>query len=253
MKNHRVTSNSHSSHPMTDKAVKCNHCENTATMAVICEGEHIHTVEDKRWGQEDWTNEWQVLLCTNCFEPTVTQVSHSSINEIYVGRDANGNEIWTRETEESTLYPITDTTISEPHSDMPDEIANDYEEAKLVFTLSAKSSVALLRLAVQKLCKHLGEKGKNINDDIHSLVKKGLPTHIQQSLDIVRVIGNDAVHPGEINLDDTPEIAKKLFELINEIVDDRIGKPKKRSEIGKIYQTLPKNKLDGIEKRDNKI
>ena len=32
---------------------------------------------------------------------------------------------------------------------------------------------AHLRLAVQKLCKLLGEKGKDINQDIAKLIKKG--------------------------------------------------------------------------------
>ena len=40
-------------------------------------------------------------------------------------------------------------------------------------------------------CGHLGESGKNINDDIAALVKKGLNLMIQQSLDVVRVIGNE--------------------------------------------------------------
>ena len=247
MKKHRVTKHSNSSHQMTNIAVKCNHCGNTASMAIICEGEHVYIVEDKRWGREDWTNEWQVLLCTNCNKATVRQISHSSTNEIYVGEDANGNTIWTRETAEVILYPVGGFTISKPHPDMPEEIAKDYEEARLVFSFSPKSSAALLRLVVQKLCKHLGEKGKNINDDIKSLVKNGLPSHIQKALDIVRVIGNEAVHPGEINIDDTPETSKKLFSLVNEIVEDQIGKPKKQAEIENLYQTLPKNKLEGIQ------
>ena len=191
-------------------------------------------------------------LSTIASGATVTQISHSSTNEIYVGEDANGNTIWTRETAEVILYPVGDFTISKPHADMPEEIAKDYAEAWLVFSFSPKSSAALLRLVVQKLCKHLGEKGKNINDDVKSLVKNGLPSHIQKALDIVRVIGNEAVHPGEINIDDTPETSKKLFSLVNEIVEDQISKPKKQAEIENLYQTLPKNKLEGIQSRDKK-
>jgi Domain of unknown function (DUF4145) len=85
-------------------------------------------------------------------------------------------------------------------------------------------------LAVQKLCAVLGESGKNINDDISSLVTKGLPVQIQEALDIVRVIGNEAVHPGQIDLNDDPATAASLFELVNLIIEERISEPKKGAQ-----------------------
>lgn len=83
-----------------------------------------------------------------------------------------------------------------PHSDAPESIRIDYEEARAVFGSSPRSSAALLRLAIQKICIELGLPGKNLNEDISKLVEKGLPVRIQQSLDIVRVVGNEQVHPG---------------------------------------------------------
>ncbi len=142
---------------------------------------------------------------------------------------------------------LYDETLPKPHNDMPECIREDYEEAMGVFKHSARSSAALLRLAVEKLCKELGETGKTINDDIASLVKKGLPTHIQQALDIIRVIGNEAVHPGMIDVRDNPEIAMELFGLLNEIIDDRISK---QNRIQARYDSLPQSKLDGIKDRD---
>ena len=93
----------------------------------------------------------------------------------------------------------------------------------------------------------LGEEGRNINNDIGALVAKGLPVHVQQALDVCRVIGNNAVHPGEIDVNDTPEIAHSLFDMLNFIVDDRISRPK---HIQALYDKLPEAARKAIAKRD---
>ena len=132
---------------------------------------------------------------------------------------------------------------------MPPNIQADFEEARSIFPLSPRGAAALLRLAVQKLCAHLGEKGKNIDDDIAALVSKGLPVPIQQALDAVRVIGNDAVHPGQIVLNDERDTAESLFFLVNFIVENRISQPK---HIADVYGRLPQPKRDAIERRNAK-
>jgi len=134
-----------------------------------------------------------------------------------------------------------------PHSDMPDCVRADYEEAREIASNSPRAAAALLRLAVQKLCKELGESGKNITDDIANLVKQGLSVEIQQALDIVRVVGNNAVHPGEMQPDDVADVAFSLFELINQIVEERISKPKKLHEL---FERLPARAREAIRKRD---
>jgi hypothetical protein len=130
---------------------------------------------------------------------------------------------------------------------MPPNIATDYEEARNVLSSSPRSAAALLRLCVQKLCIELGEPGKDINKDIGSLVAKGLSSKVQKALDVVRVVGNEQVHPGTLDVRDNPEIAAKLFALVNFIVDDQISKPKL---IDELYQKIPDDKIKGIKDRD---
>ncbi len=132
--------------------------------------------------------------------------------------------------------------------DMPADVRKSYDEAAAISGHSPRGAAALLRLAIQHLCIHLGGVGKNINEDVGLLVKKGLPEIVQKSLDVVRVVGNNAVHPGTIDVDDQ-ETVSKLFELTNIIVDYMISLPK---QVGDLYSGLPSGAKDAISKRDGK-
>jgi len=144
------------------------------------------------------------------------------------------------------IYPNV-LTAPFPNDDLPVEIKADFEEARQISNLSPKGAAALLRLVIQKICIHLEQPGKDLNTDIGNLVKKGLSPKIQMALDVVRVIGNESVHPGQIDLNDDPAVTAKLFELVNIIADTMISHPK---EIEKLYGSLPEGKKAAIEKRD---
>lgn len=132
------------------------------------------------------------------------------------------------------IYPDASGTMP-ANPDLSPEIQADYSEAASIVNHSPRGAAALLRLCIQKLCKQLGESGKDINADIASLVKKGLNPKIQKALDVVRVVGNNAVHPGELDLKDDKDTAVQLFKLINLIAEKMITEPK---EIDGVYETL---------------
>lgn len=146
------------------------------------------------------------------------------------------------------IYP-RNSTAPPAHQDMPEEVLADYQEARDIADISPRAASAMLRLVIQKLCLLLGGDGKNINEDIGKLVTQGLPKRIQQALDTVRVSGNEAVHPGELQPEDIAEVAHSLFTLVNFIVEYMIAIPKKTEEL---FNGLPKDKIKAIEKRDGK-
>lgn len=150
---------------------------------------------------------------------------------------------------EKIIYPKK-ATVPSPNEDLDEDIKALYLEASTILVDSPKGSTALLRLALQKLLKQVGKSGKNINSDIKDLVAEGLSPKIQQALDLLRVVGNNAVHPGQINLDDNAEVAEKLFSILNFIANELITKPK---ELENLYADLiPPDTQEHIRTRDKK-
>lgn len=134
------------------------------------------------------------------------------------------------------------------NADLSNDIRRDYDEASCILDLSPRGSAALLRLAIQKLCIELGLPGKDLNSDIGTLVSKGLDEQVQMALDAVRVIGNNAVHPGQMDLRDDRKTAETLFMLLNLIAEKMITQPKRVKEV---YATLPEGVRNAIERRDS--
>lgn len=134
------------------------------------------------------------------------------------------------------------------HEDMPEDVVRDYREARKVVEDSPRAAGALLRLSIQRLMKHLDAEGGSLNSQIGNLVKEGrISSRTQQALDAVRVIGNESVHPGTMDMDDDSETVMTLFNLVNGIVQETIALDKLREEI---YDSIPESKKKGIEDRD---
>lgn len=148
--------------------------------------------------------------------------------------------------DDTYIYP--DIVSEEANPDMPNSVKQLYNEAALISNKSPRAACALLRLAVDKLCLELGETDRDINKNIGALVKRGLSQYVQQALDIVRVVGNKAVHPGQIAFDvDDYATATMLMHLLNMIVTRMISEP---NEINCLYQGLPESVKKSIENRD---
>jgi hypothetical protein len=196
------------------KSYTCPHC------GAIAKQDWWHSTWDARQHHQNEHNPLKIGTCQHC----------------------NKNSVWVGD----KMYFPDSGNAPFPNQVMPESVLKLYLEASSIGSKSPRGAAALLRLAIQVLCKELGENGKNINNDIGNLVKKGLPNIVQQSLDIVRVTGNDAVHPGQIDTDN-PATVGQLFDLVNIIVEYMIALPKK---VSGIYNGLPSDKVKGINDRD---
>jgi hypothetical protein len=147
---------------------------------------------------------------------------------------------------DKVIYPESSNEI-QIHEDTPEEILLDVNEAAFVLNTSPRSSSALLRLVIQKLCIHLGGDGKNLNSDIGVMVKNGLDARVQKALDVLRVIGNNAVHPGVIDFSDGRKTAVELFSIFNFIVATEITR---RKIVEEMFDNLPQSAKEQIQKRD---
>ena len=201
---------------------------------------HCHTVSLMRWSFHHFNEDTSKIV-------EVRTGGKEYLNELYIAKCVNCGKkiIWINK---DYVYP--DIIAEEPNADMPDRVKQLYNEAGLIYNKSPRAACALLRLAIDRLCNELGETDRDINKNIGSLVKKGLPQSVQQALDVVRVVGNKAVHPGMISFDvDDKNTATMLMRLINIITERMITEPK---EIESLYDGLPASVKESITKRDNK-
>ena len=136
-----------------------------------------------------------------------------------------------------------------PNRDMPSSCRGVYEEANTIVNDSPRAAAALLRLVIEELCVHIGADGQTLNDRIGYLVKEGMSPKIQKALDVVRVTGNQAIHPGHIDVEDDIDTALSIFSLVNLITEELISTP---NRVNKMYAELPAGIRDDIKRRDNK-
>jgi hypothetical protein len=157
---------------------------------------------------------------------------------------------WVPKRDDSHSMRIADPIVGggpRPHVHMPANVRGDYEEARAIVQASPRGAGALLRLAAQKLVNDLVEGKDDLDKKIGTLVSEGLSREVAQALDILRVVGNNAVHPGEMVLDEDPTTVAALFECINLVIEDRFARP---GRIGSLFAKLPQKALDGIQQRD---
>ena len=138
--------------------------------------------------------------------------------------------------------------------EVPKNIGEDYTEACLVLPDSPKASAALSRRCLQNILRETAKvKPANLFDEIQEVLdNKSIPTHIAESIDAVRNIGNFAAHPnkststGEI-FPVEPEEAEWNLDVLEALFDYYYVLPaktqKKRAALNKKLQEAGKKPM----------
>ena|SRR5690606_22076060 len=97
-----------------------------------------------------------------------------------------------------SVNPIT--SVRPPAPSIVDKIfADDYKEACLILTFSPKASAALSRRCLQNILREKAKVKKgDLANEIQEVIDSGhLPSHLIDSIDAIRNIGNFAAHPNK--------------------------------------------------------
>lgn len=206
------------------------HCPCCGTFAHM-EWELLHT-------DNHGASLYHEAFCSRCEKSSIWRVTDFVVHQF--GRNDRSAEMLLPDQGNAPL----------PDHDMPADVRADYIEAARIFSNSPRGAAALLRLGLQKLCKHLGQEGKNINTDIRNLSAENiLPPMVVKVADTVRITGNNAVHPGEMSDEDFDHVASKMFDLLNFIVKKGISEP---AELKTLYQMTPEAPRKAAERQDGR-
>lgn len=104
----------------------------------------------------------------------------------------SGVSIWKNTT---MIFPLL-TTRDFDLTHIPKHLGEDYTEACTILSFSPKASAALSRRCLQTILREQGFTAKTLFKEIQNAIdSKTLPSHITDSIDAIRNIGNFAAHP----------------------------------------------------------
>lgn len=141
--------------------------------------------------REDSTSDWWLNKrhCPACGRFIFSLVEHFE-------RYSVGGESRYHKRREFFCYPraIARAPLS---ADVPELFAADYREACLTLSDSPKASAALSRRCLQHILRDVAKiRRGSLADEIQAVIDSNtLPSHLAESLDAVRNIGNFAAHP----------------------------------------------------------
>ncbi len=140
------------------------------------------------------------------------------------------------------VFPYPDCRASDFHESIPENIREDFAEArKCWFAGSNKGVVVLCRRVMQLIAIDKGAEGDKLIDQIDSLFSKGLITKsLHDAAHEIRYFGNFGAHPRNDGLDNiSNDDTKIVTRLTNQFLTDLYIRP---FETGKLTEKRKENK-----------
>jgi hypothetical protein len=168
-----------------------------------------------------------VSRCYNCKGFTVW-VRDRLVFPARVEEAPNIVEVDFREVEEDVQESAEQVQHDDEHGQEPaedvQEFSEDFEQAATILNKSPRAAAALIRVCIQKMIPLLKNTGKNLDENISSLVGKGLEVEIRQAMDVLQVIRKNPVQENHIDLRAETAMATRMFESLKEILERRMLK-----------------------------
>jgi hypothetical protein len=180
---------------------------------------NVRTEGKNQWNDIKEIDEFGERLKTN--EVTYVYQKHSQSLKVKMANlhlsschSCNGFALWVGE---RLAFPMNvDKT--------PALVEEDVEEAAAILNKSPRGATALMRVCVQKLMPLLKLDGKNLDDSMSSLVRKGLEVEIQQAMEVLQVLGNDPGQPTSLDTQEDKEMALRFVDSLKAILERRMLK-----------------------------
>jgi hypothetical protein len=102
-------------------------------------------------------------------------------------------------------------------------VEEDLEEAAAILNKFPRGATALMRVCIQKLVPLLEDNGKELNQRVSSLVRKGLEMEIQQAMDVLEVLRSDSAQLNPLESQADRETALRFLDSLKEVLERRMS------------------------------
>lgn len=202
---------------LNDKSFKCLCCHITTTHSwndhvVALSSEHINYLEGSNHHEKA-----NVIK----YVRGESHINHIVLDDVYVTicDHCHKPTIWLNDNQ--TLKPVlpSDNQYPSASDKMPQKVKDLYNQAGSIADKSPRAANAMLRSAIEELMYIIMKTQGDLNDMIDRAYNKNIiTTHIKKSLHSIRLLGNNALHPNQIRIEDDVD-TNDIFNIINHIVD----------------------------------